>query len=53
MNQKRREWMGNWCPPRASNPLSRANPTLGGFDSHTFPPITAEKPDAVLRCLHG
>ena len=45
--------MGNWCPPRASNPLLRANPTLGGFDSHTFPPILqAEKPDAFLRCLY-
>lgn len=45
--------MGNWCPPRASNPLLRANPTLGGFDSHTFPPILqAEKPNAFLRCLY-
>ena len=44
--------MGNWCPPRASNPLLRANPTLGGFDSHTFPPfLIAEKLSEFLRCL--
>ena len=34
----KRERMGHWWPPRASNPLRRINPTLGGFDSHTFPP---------------
>ncbi len=30
---------GDWCPSRTSNPVLGARTTLGGFDSHTFPPF--------------
>lgn len=30
---------GDWCPSRTSNPVLGAKTTLGGFDSHTFPPF--------------
>ena len=31
---------GDWCPSRTSNPVLGARTTLGGFDSHTFPPFS-------------
>jgi len=30
---------GDWCPRRSSKLRSPARTRVGGFDSHTFPPV--------------
>ena len=47
----RREWMGSGGPRGLQILPSGANPTRGGFDSHTFPPPSLRRALAPLAAL--